>query len=1181
MFEYIIHISDIHIRLSSRFEEYQIVFDQFRENIQNINNAIIVCTGDLFHQKNELTPDCILLTIKFLQDISQKHKVVIIPGNHDFLMNNFHKCDSITSILKDRNLPNVDYLLESGIYTFDNIIFVHNSLWNPNNTEWIDATTISKKKSQTIISLFHGQVSGCKTQLGFTLRDTISINVFDGSDMVLLGDIHKHQFLQPHIAYAGSMISQNFGETDEEHGYILWDISKRTGTFHKIMNNYSYRQIDIFVDKIVYLEKIYDDIKKIVKLMPSHVRLQILIYDLPDYDCDKLRKRFLPIQPRIRHITQSLSFLNNTPNNTSSHNDMEKHVCDYLILNNFTNPLYLERLRDNLKFNKSLTSSSSTWNILELSFDHLFGYGMDNKIIFDGRGIIGIFGSNSIGKSTIIDIIIFMLYGRITRYASGNSTPKELIHEKQKSFQATIKIQISGVVYTIHKKGTRDKHNKIKIEEEMFKDTGENLTEEQRGKTDKVIRDLIGSVEQFLSLSMCLQVPEKSFRQMTQKEKKEFIYSLFRLNSFEEYKLVLSDESKNIQSKLTNISQQLNSFEEDSEDVFQKRIDDFNNEYTQIKTSLIQIEKERNDLDEKWTKYTSLTTRKKQLDRNIEDLRIRCNFLEKEISKIKGDASNEDITILQSKFEKNKNNVLKIKNKIDKLYLQKKKIPIPPSTEDFSYSRYLKLKKKEMSNRYTTNNSYHLNPSIHFSYFDKKNLMNHRKEMENFEKNFFKKIDRYFREIDLVDSEYTKICTVENTIQDEYIIHQDVKYNKSCQQCMCNPFRERKESLENRIDEMRNQKHDINEKKKKYQQKIINIFKTVDISCETQQEFYNIWKTKKQTITNSITDIEMFEKMMNTFLKKSLNQMWNNDCNECERSNIFIENLGKFLCIRLNNHLVDKKIKEKEDERNILEHELDKDQKYLIHLLEMEKKNRLSMELKNKRDEYKKKQDELLHINEELKTFVNVQELKTLTDKEWIELTKKECRMSESIDLKKKQFQEWKLLIKKKTKLSKEISITKDLIRITDRNGFPSYILKMLIPDLNQYMNNILMNFTDRQIKFDLNEDGEVLFHTQSESSDLMIQFYGGMESLMIDLATKITFSHFAYCPMSSIFILDEGISVLDESHIQNIEILFDFLKQHYSHILLISHLPDMKNVVDKNVIITKINGYSKINCNV
>jgi hypothetical protein len=460
MYDYLIHISDIHIRLSSRFEEYQSVFDRFVESIKDVKNALIVCTGDLFHQKNELTPDCIMFSIKFLRDISKYHKVILIPGNHDFLMNNFHKCDTITSILSERDLTNVDFLRDSGEYRYDNIIFIHNSLWNPDNSEWIDATTVHKNETDTIVSLYHGQVSGCKTQLGYTLKDTISTNNFEGSDIVLLGDIHKHQFLQENMAYAGSMISQNFGETDDEHGYLLWKVADRTGSFCKIYNEYCYRQVDIFDDRVVYLDNEYDDIMKIVKQMPIHARVQILIHDCPNYETDKLRKCFHPIQPRIRHVAESLQFLSisNTQDRPTCRN-LEEHMIDYLKLNNLTNPLYIQRLRENIQFDYSIQSSSSTWDIVELSFDYLFGYGLDNKIIFSDKSphIVGIFGCNSIGKSTIIDIILFMLYGRITRYASGNTTPKELIHEKQKTFQATIKIRVSGSVYVIQKKGKRDK----------------------------------------------------------------------------------------------------------------------------------------------------------------------------------------------------------------------------------------------------------------------------------------------------------------------------------------------------------------------------------------------------------------------------------------------------------------------------------------------------------------------------------------------------------------------------------------------------------------------------------------------------------------------------------------------------------------------------------------------------
>lgn len=1183
MFDYLIHISDIHIRLSSRFEEYQLVFDRFRESIKNIENAMVVCTGDLFHQKNELTPDCILFTIRFLQDISSKHKVIIIPGNHDFLMNNFQKCDSITSILIDRSIPNVEYLRDSGIYRFDNIIFVHNSLWNPENTEWIDATTITKKEDESIVSLFHGQVGGCKTQLGFTLRDTIPISVFDGSDMVLLGDIHKHQFLQPHIAYAGSMVSQNFGETDEEHGYLLWDISKRNGKFQTIMNDYSYRQIDILGEPsyFVYLEKKYDDIREIIKILPLNVRLQILIHDISDYDTDKLRKKFQPIQPRIRHLTKSMDVLNTDITKTSSSNNIETHLHDYLVNHNLTDPIYIEKLRENLKFDTTLTTCSSSWKILELSFDYLFGYGLDNKIVFDtsdGSHVIGIFGSNSIGKSTIIDIIVFMLYGRITRYASGNTTPKELIHEKQKFFQASLQIQVGGVIYTIHKKGKRDKHNKIKITEEMFQG-GENLTEEHRGKTDKIIRELIGSVEQFLSLSMCLQVPDKSFRQMTQKERKEYLYTLFRLDSFEEYRNRLSEENKKLQIHLNTISSQTDSFED--EDIFKDKIDTLKIEYNEIKQLLTTIEIERKNLEEKWKRYTSVMTRKKYLENHIEDLRLHRIRLEKDIKKVKSNTvvcDEVDVSKLKSNLEKRQKKVKKIRNEIDTLRTKVMKELFAPSCEEFSFSRYIKLKKIEYTSPYTITMPYVSKLSNEFSYFKKDELKMEYDRINLFEETNLKKINKYFDKIDVIHSEEKNICMVEKTIREEYHIHQNVEYNSSCEKCMCNPFRERKEYLGNKLKEKDQEKKELSIEKQKLEGKISKIMGKV-ISPITREGCYKHWREKKQKIMDSMDEINVFEKMMNIYFQRHKNKIRTLEYDEYTKCSSYIQNLGKFLFVRINNRVIDHNINEKDKEKRLLEDKLENDQRSLIYLADMENKIRMSNELQMKEEESVKGNSELIEIKNELVLFDNIEKSKNDADKRWMDLSKKECMILQCLEQQKKQFQEWKILIKKKNKWLEEIRITKDLIRITDRNGFPSYILKMLIPDLNQYMNNILTNFTERQIKLGLSEEGEVLFHTQSDDSDLMIHFYGGMESLMIDLATKITFSHFAYCPMSSFFILDENISVLDEHHIQNIEILFDFLKQHYHHVLLISHLPHMKNVVDKNVTIIKTNGYSQIQC--
>jgi DNA repair exonuclease SbcCD nuclease subunit len=90
--------------------------------------------------------------------------------------------------------------------------------------------------------LYHGRVNGAVLFNGMTFNDishthisthsgisstqnkTITPSTFEPYDMALLGDIHKHQFLAPNIAYAGSLIQQNMGEDIANHGLIKWDI---------------------------------------------------------------------------------------------------------------------------------------------------------------------------------------------------------------------------------------------------------------------------------------------------------------------------------------------------------------------------------------------------------------------------------------------------------------------------------------------------------------------------------------------------------------------------------------------------------------------------------------------------------------------------------------------------------------------------------------------------------------------------------------------------------------------------------------------------------------------------------------------------------------------------------------------------------------------------------------------
>ena len=95
------------------------------------------------------------------------------------------------------------------------------------NGEHVEAMPFSIEEADTKVLLYHGTVDKSQTDIGFMLPSDVKLKDFDGYDTVLLGDIHKSQFLNKEetIAYPGSLIQQNFAEAPE-HGFLLWDVQR-------------------------------------------------------------------------------------------------------------------------------------------------------------------------------------------------------------------------------------------------------------------------------------------------------------------------------------------------------------------------------------------------------------------------------------------------------------------------------------------------------------------------------------------------------------------------------------------------------------------------------------------------------------------------------------------------------------------------------------------------------------------------------------------------------------------------------------------------------------------------------------------------------------------------------------------------------------------------------------------
>ena len=194
----IFQISDIHLRHYKRHKEYFEVFQELYEqiNLHFDSSSIIVISGDIIHTKNHLVPEQIMMFADFLTSLADIGPTVIFAGNHDAMLNNRQRLDSITPTVKALNNPNIFYLKKSGLYEMgENIIFSNMSVFDP-ISEYIRADSINSHNRKKI-ALYHGVVEDAITDGGYRFKGgNVSKNFFDGFDMVLLGDIHAIQTIQ-------------------------------------------------------------------------------------------------------------------------------------------------------------------------------------------------------------------------------------------------------------------------------------------------------------------------------------------------------------------------------------------------------------------------------------------------------------------------------------------------------------------------------------------------------------------------------------------------------------------------------------------------------------------------------------------------------------------------------------------------------------------------------------------------------------------------------------------------------------------------------------------------------------------------------------------------------------------------------------------------------------------------
>lgn len=238
----IIACADIHIPALKGIDELKVILTNFVKKCEQIveeegpESVRIVVAGDIFHSKINISNESILAAHWFFSQLDKICKTIVIIGNHDFLMNNMDRVDSLSPLFDIGGYKQVVFLdkelgCKSDIYDDDNVSWCLYSSFSGFNRPDIDAHKVlnqeTDKKDNFYVGLIHGEVNGAITVTNYVSETGIAQDVFDGCDFVIAGHIHKRQELKKNdvkIVYCSSINQKDYGESITGHGFVLWDI---------------------------------------------------------------------------------------------------------------------------------------------------------------------------------------------------------------------------------------------------------------------------------------------------------------------------------------------------------------------------------------------------------------------------------------------------------------------------------------------------------------------------------------------------------------------------------------------------------------------------------------------------------------------------------------------------------------------------------------------------------------------------------------------------------------------------------------------------------------------------------------------------------------------------------------------------------------------------------------------
>lgn len=1190
----IFHVSDIHI-VSRNYVNIKFSFAQLMDAIIKVNgykkNCILVIAGDVFDTKTHITTDDIELFNKIMGNLDKFGiRTIIIPGNHDYNVNSKCKMDNISVLLQKTSYENIICYSETGVYVKWGVEF---HIFSP-----IDKKIPENKKSRRFkVAVLHETVKSATFDNGIVVEESRFNKTFLSTsyDIVLLGDIHKPQFLCKNVGYSGSFVQKNKGE-GIYHGYILWNLRTRKGEhiYLKLKEVYltinaknnTYESLPNVIPRYIQIrytncsnEWITDLSHKIKKRYGKSVNLIIdtdKVYYVDDGKIEKKESAEV-VRKTISNTLNQIELITKKLKENKKSNTFIKKVIEY--------------------HNKNITKKRNTvytrWSLNYLAWNNMFCYGNDNYINFHAmNGLISILGENKIGKSSIIDLLFLVLFNKT--YRGGMM---DIVNKRFRSGSVKCGFSVGDDMYVIEQwieRVGKKKHHRL------YKND-KNITKVTIDKTYKYMSDElgIGLPGEFVKTSLALQ--NRTFLiDLSRKERYDHFCKQLDIDVFDEIEKTCVVDKKSLEVGIKE-SKRNSDFDIDVKKIQEeikdnkKKIEDIDKDLENAKKILALKRADR----EEQLKYYNPDKKQEQLQRELENLRKMIHAVKKKrVNKLKNSETLREKEISIKKLEE-KYNIIKgkfstvgigIKNTESLTDLEKKLSKLGREVECKESREKLLIRRKKLEfllngKEYEKTNTEQLKieislaeerikrinvPPVKINYDQLTQLLKEKHDLEQTPDIDTKKL---YKKLVIVKEDMNEIKKILNgmdfykidgkvddlieKLQNNYSFN-GFEFDSTCKCCINN------KKVKEKYGEWSKKKKLI--KKLHAWKKYITLKNNSDVKRQINEaEKKN--KRKKNRIEFILNQALGCEKL-------GLINRLDEDKSELKMQNAWNEltNVNTLLKIIDNN----KKITTERVKINKYISYI-KAKKYISQLDDLKKKIDSEREVYTeckKIENIITSREKYIELEKIITANAKISELKpviTYTENKIDSFNTERAKLMVKIENMKNKIRNKDKLDKLLSDKIEQLSVVKSYLQCIDKKkGIPSLVLTSACDILNKKCNQMLSHITDFNVRFCYSPVKGISISTSkildSITYYISADMASGFQKFIIDVVMRVVFARITRCSTPEVMFIDEGFGCLDKTNFSTVCDTLKHFSKCFKSIFIISHIEEIQAYMNSSI---------------